>query len=118
MKSSLLTAKIPSHCAGSEDYIGYAWAAEPPFAKFPKPFLVKRHADRWKCHTSVCRFQIADHVPFLERFEGFIEKYKGDIWDGGNQCLYAATPYWYQMANTDDEYPAVRPEDLMLFDAE
>ena len=41
------------------------------------------------------------------------EKYKGDVWDGENTCLYGATPYWYQQAGTDDGYPSVRPEDLL-----
>ena len=53
-------------------------------------------------------------IPFAQSFEGFIEKYKGDVWDGENTCLYGATPYWYQRADTDDDYPAIGADDLIL----
>lgn len=99
---------------GSEDYIGYAWAAEPPFARFDSPYAcLNAMPIDGNGHTAVSRFHVADSIPFTHQFEGFIEKYKGDVWDGENTCLYAATPYWYQQADTDDEYPAVCAEDLL-----
>jgi len=112
--------KFPSSFGtGSEDYIGYAWAAEPPFARFQSPFsCLNAMPIDGNGHTSVCRFQIADHIPFLKRFEGYIEKYKENVWGDDNRCLYAALPYWYQAANTTDDYPAIRPDDLRLFDGE
>lgn len=93
---------------GSEDYIGYAWAAEPPFARFDSAFAAMNAMPiDGNGHTSVSRFHIADCVPFENRFEAFIEKYKPDIWEGQNECLYAATPFWYQEAGTRDMYPPV-----------
>ena len=98
---------------GSEDYIGYAWAAEPPFALFDSAFACMNAMPLdGNGHTSVSRFHVADAVPFTNRFEGFIEKYKEDEWSGG-RCLYAATPYWMQEAGTDDGYPPVRRDDLL-----
>lgn len=105
MKNSLWTATFGT---GSEDYIGYAWAAEPPFAKFQSPYAcMNRMPFNGNGITSVCRFQIVDHVPFFTSFQAFIEKYKQDDWEGGNRCLYACVPYWYQQAQDDDLYPAL-----------
>ena len=56
---------------------------------------------------------MADSIPFAHSFEGFIEKYKGDVWGEHNACLYGAVPYWYQQAGTDDTYPGIKAEDLM-----
>lgn len=99
---------------GSEDYIGYAWAAEPPFALFDSAFACMNAMPLdGNGHTSVSRFHVADSVPFASGFEGFIEKYKSDAWGEGNRCLYAATPYWYQEAGTDDEYPPIEREALL-----
>ena len=99
---------------GSEDYIGYAWAAEPPFARFDSPYACMNAMPiDGNGHTSVSRFQIADSVPFHNSFEAFIEKYKSDLWDGENHCLYAVTPFWYQTAGTDDRYPAIEPGELL-----
>ena len=100
---------------GSEDYIGYAWAAEPPFARFDSPYAcLNAMPIDGNGHTAVNRFHVADSIPFESGFEGFIEKYKGDVWDGENTCLYGATPYWYQQADTDDDYPQVIADDLII----
>ena len=99
---------------GSEDYIGYAWAAEPPFARFDSPYAcLNAMPIDGNGHTAVSRFHVADSIPFTDSFEAFIEKYKGDIWDGENRCLYGVVPYWYQQAGTDDAYPPVLREDLL-----
>ncbi|HBU83890.1 MAG TPA: DUF2961 domain-containing protein [Paenibacillus sp.] len=93
---------------GSEDYIGYAWAAEPPFPMFDSAFASQPFIELdANGHTSVNRFHICDNVPFMESFEGFIEKYKGNQWGPNNQCLYAATVYWYQERGTSDAYMPV-----------
>lgn len=100
---------------GSEDYIGYAWAAEPPFARFDSAYACMNAMPLdGNGHTSVSRFQIADNVPFQREFCGFIEKYKQDQWGEGAYCLYAVTPYWYQQAGTDDGYPTIDQASLML----
>lgn len=89
--------KFPSTFGtGSEDYIGYAWAAEPPFARFDSPYAaLSKMPLNGKGHTGVVRFQIPDCVPFKESFQGYIEKYKCDDWEMG-KCLFCAVPYWYQ----------------------
>ncbi len=94
---------------GSEDYIGYAWAAEPPFALFDSPFAANAAMPLdGNGLTSVCRFHVCDNVPFQDRFEAFIEKYKGNAWgeSGENKCLYGATAFWYQQGGAQDQYAA------------
>lgn len=98
---------------GSEDYIGYAWAAEPPFARFDSPYACMNAMPlNGNGHTGVSRFQVADAVPFHNRFHAFLEKYHGDSWGQGNCCIYSAVPYWYQEADTDDGYPLLTRERL------
>lgn len=98
---------------GSEDYIGYAWAAEPPFARFDSPYaMMNLMPIDGNGNTSVSRFHIADSIPFGSSFEAFIEKYKADCWEGSNRCIYAVVPYWYQQAGTDDAYPALTADML------
>lgn len=101
--------KFPSTFGtGSEDYIGYAWAAEPPFPVFDSAFACQPYIDLdGNGHTSVNRFHICDDIPFQSRFEGCIEKYKGNQWGGGNVCLYDAVAYWYQEAGQQDFYDPV-----------
>ena len=82
---------------GSEDYIGYAWAAEPPFAFFDSPFAAMSDMPLdGNGETSVCRFHICDDIPFERSFEGFIEKYKQNRWGENGVCTYSVTPYWYE----------------------
>ena len=83
---------------GSEDYISFAWSAEPPFALFDSPFSAEPQAPiTGKGHTIVCRFQIGDNVPFQKSFEGTLEKYKGDRWGDNNNniCEFESVSYWY-----------------------
>jgi hypothetical protein len=98
--------KFPSTFGtGSEDYIGYAWAAEPPFSMFDSAFACQPYTPiDGNGHTSVNRFHICDNIPFNSSFEGFIEKYKDDIWGEANKCVYYATCYWYQMPGEEDLY--------------
>ena len=52
---------------GSEDYIGYAWAAEPPFVTFDSASAAcSRLRPDSEEDTSVCRFHLCDDIPFLE----------------------------------------------------
>ncbi|KAA3437859.1 DUF2961 domain-containing protein [Rufibacter hautae] len=91
--------KFPStYGTGSEDYIGYAWSAEPPFPVFDSPFASQPFtALTGNGHTIVNRFHIADNVPFQNSFEGNLEKYKLNNWGKNNRCLFDAVVYWYQM---------------------
>ncbi len=91
--------KFPSTFGtGSEDYIGYAWSAEPPFALFDSPFAAQPNTPiDGNGHTVVSRFQIADNVPFFKSFEGVLEKYKENRWgeNKANVCEYESVSYWY-----------------------
>ena len=99
---------------GSEDYIGYAWAAEPPFALFDSAFAAQSLMPiDGNGHTSVIRLQVCDNVPFSEGFEAFIEKYKPDDWGNNNHCIYEVTPFWYQERNTTDSYRIPQTEDCI-----
>jgi hypothetical protein len=90
---------------GSEDYVGYAWAAEPPFPTFDSAYACQPYIElNANGHTSVSRFHICDDVPFQEAFEGYIERYKGNAWGSGNLSLYAAVAYWYQRPGGLDPY--------------
>ncbi|SEN70378.1 glycoside hydrolase family 172 protein [Paenibacillus sp. OK076] len=100
---------------GSEDYIGYAWAAEPPFPMFDSAFASQPFIELdANGHTSVSRFHICDNIPFMNSFEGFIEKYKENQWGPNNQCLYASTVYWYQERCTSDDYRPVSVNDRLV----
>ena len=93
---------------GSEDYIGYAWAAEPPFPTFDSPYAAQPYIElNANGHASVSRFHICDDVPFQEAFEGYIERYKGNSWGEDNRSLYAAVVYWYQRSGGVDPYGPV-----------
>lgn len=98
--------KFPStYGTGSEDYIGYAWSAEPPFSLFDSPFATQPFTPiDGNGHTIVSRFHIADNVPFRESFTGVIEKYKGDSWGENNTCLFQAVAYWYLLPGEMDAY--------------
>jgi hypothetical protein len=98
--------KFPStYGTGSEDYIGYAWSAEPPFSLFDSPFATQPYTPiDGNGHTIVSRFHIADNVPFRESFSGVIEKYKGDRWGENNTCLFQAVAYWYLSPGEMDTY--------------
>ncbi|KAK2059649.1 hypothetical protein LY76DRAFT_592106 [Colletotrichum caudatum] len=106
---------------GSEDYVGYAWAAEPPFPTFDSAYACQPYVELdANGHTSVCRFHVCDDVPFHESFEAYIEKYKPNRWGGGNnnnnnnRCLYAVVAYWYQKAGLADAYASVPVEERYL----
>lgn len=102
---------------GSEDYIGYAWAAEPPFPTFDSAFACQpRVALDANGHTSVNRFQICDNVPFQTSFAGFIERYKPEQWGDGTASVYAATVYWYQRPGEPDGYDAVPLSERIGYD--
>lgn len=85
---------------GSEDYIGYAWAAEPPFSLFDSAFAVQNAVPlTGNGMTSVARFHIVDNIPFQNELEAYIEKYKANTWDDSRAvCEYRATCYWYMAA--------------------
>ncbi|MCA9840028.1 MAG: DUF2961 domain-containing protein [Trueperaceae bacterium] len=98
--------KFPSTFGtGSEDYIGYAWAAEPPFPIFESAYANQPYVELdGNGHTSVNRFHICDEVPFQTSFEGCLEKYKNNLWGDGNLCLYDVVAYWYQACGGEDPY--------------
>ncbi len=90
---------------GSEDYIGYAWAANPPFITFDSALAaVSRLRPDAQEDTSVCRFHVCDDVPFATSFQGFIE-----VMPNGNcrPCVYDACVYWYAEQDAKNPYPIV-----------
>ncbi|KAJ0377234.1 hypothetical protein COL26b_004423 [Colletotrichum chrysophilum] len=105
--------KFPSTFGtGSEDYVGYAWAAEPPFPTFDSAYACQPYVELdANGHTSVCRFHVCDDVPFHKSFEAYIEKYKPNNWGPGNDCLYAVVAYWYQRAGGSDAYESAPMKD-------
>jgi hypothetical protein len=101
---------------GSEDWVGYAWAAEPPFPMSDSAFAAQPFVELdANGHTSVSRFHIADDVAFTSSFEGFLEKYKDGVWDRTNACLYAATVYWYGESGTERRYREYTPAERWGF---
>jgi len=90
--------KFPSTFGtGSEDYIGYAWSAEPPFPTFDSPFASQPSTPiNGNGFTVVNRFQIADNIPFHKSFTGCLERYKKGQVTNSHNCFITATVYWYQ----------------------
>ena len=98
--------KYPSTVGtGSEDYIGYAWAANPPFITFDSGLAAcSRLRSDAQEDTSVCRFHVCDDVPFATSFQGFIE-----VMPNGNcrPCVYDACVYWYAEQDAKNPYTIV-----------
>jgi len=90
---------------GSEDYIGYAWAADPPFVTFDSASAaLSRIRPDAQEDTSVCRFHLCDDIPFTSSFQGFMEVMpNGDC----RPALYDTCVYWYREAGAENPYPAV-----------
>ena len=110
--------KFPSSFGtGSEDYIGYAWAAEPPFPVFDSPFAMMDMPISGNGITSAARYHIPDDIPFQDGFEAFIEKYKPDFWENEGKCLYRVTAFCYMQACSDDGYPLYTGKWLRLHEA-
>jgi hypothetical protein len=96
--------KMPSTFGtGSEDYFGFAWGTP---AKFDSAVQCQTLNHNNTGHISVCRWQIADNVPFQNSFEASIEKYHDNNWP----LFYAVTAYWYQQQGVADIYKSVGKE--------
>ena len=89
--------KFPSvFGTGSEDYFGYAWAAEPPHINFCGMYSAQTCVPiNGNGITALVRYHIFDNIPFQKSFEGFLEKYKDDT--AGYVCRFTATPFWYEV---------------------
>jgi hypothetical protein len=97
---------------GSEDYVGYAWSAEPPFRSFDSAYANQPATPiDGNGHTVVSRFHIADDIPFHTAFEGYIEKLTENTWGDGFPCLYDVVAYWYQRPGGLDPYGVVPMSD-------
>lgn len=98
--------KFPSTIGtGSEDYIGYAWAANPPFVTFDSALAaVSRLRPDAQEDTSVCRFHVCDDLPFSKGFQGFIEVMPDD---NCKPALYDTCVYWYREQGAENPYPIV-----------
>lgn len=111
---------------GSEDDVGYAFSAEPPFPRWDSPFAaVPQVPLTGKGNTSHCRYRIADNIPFQNGLQFFVEKYKPNLWrnflnpnEHGalyNCCYFDVICYWYMQADRDDNYPSYTAEQLWDF---
>jgi len=98
--------KYPSTVGtGSEDYIGYAWAANPPFITFDSALAaVSRLRPDAQEDTSNCRFHVCDDLPFSKSFQGFIETL---TFDNCRPVLYDTCVYWYRETGARNPYPVV-----------
>jgi hypothetical protein len=98
--------KFPSTLGtGSEDYIGYAWAADPPFVTFNSPSTaVSRIRPDANEDTSVCRFHLCDDIPFHTSFQGFIEVMPNE---DCRPVTYDQCVYWYRQNGAENPYPVV-----------
>ncbi len=106
--------KFPSTFGtGSEDYIGYAWSAEPAFALFDSGFASQPFtAIDGNGHTIVSRLHVSDNIPFQKSFTAAIDKYKDDKWGDKEQgcvecpniCLFQVVAYWYLVPGQADNY--------------
>jgi hypothetical protein len=90
---------------GSEDYIGYAWAADPPFITFNSASAsISRIRPDAQEDTSVCRFHLGDDVPFEKGFQGFIEVMPNR---DCRPAVYDVCAYWYGESGSLNPYSAV-----------
>jgi len=90
---------------GSEDYIGYAWAADPPFVTFSSAAAsVSRISPDAQEDTSVCRFHLCDDVPFEKGFQGFMEVMPNR---DCRPAIYDVCAYWYGDSSSGNPYSAV-----------
>ncbi|WP_193212796.1 glycoside hydrolase family 172 protein [Luteolibacter marinus] len=92
---------------GSEDYIGYAWAADPPFVTFECAAaacsVIRPDAQQ---DTAVCRFHLGDEIPFRSGFEGFLEVMpNADC----KPAIYETCVYWYRDGEAVNPYGEVPP---------
>ncbi len=106
--------KFPSTFGtGTEDWVGYAWSAEPAFPLFDSGFASQPFTPvDGNGHTIISRFHVSDNIPFQKSFTGVIEKYKDDKWGDKergctycpNICEFQAVAYWYLSPGEKDDY--------------
>jgi hypothetical protein len=101
---------FPSHFGtGTEDYYGYGWSS-------PKLFTHAYHSQS-RCdgpgnygRTSVNRFDILDRIPFTKSF-----KFDMELWHWKDcKVNMAVTAYYYALPGAEDNFPPIKPEQLVL----
>ncbi len=101
---------FPSHFGtGTEDYYGYGWG-------WPKTFTHAYHSQS-RCdgpgnygRTSVNRFAILDRIPFTKNF-----KFDMELWHWKDcKVNMAVTAYYYALPGAEDNFPPIKPEQLVL----
>jgi hypothetical protein len=101
---------FPSHFGtGTEDYYGYGWG-------WPKTFTHAYH-NQTRCdgpgnygRTSVNRFDILDRIPFTKSF-----KFDMELWHWHDcKVNMAVTAYYYARPGAEDNFPPIKPEQLVL----
>jgi hypothetical protein len=100
---------FPSHFGtGTEDYYGYAWCCNVPFAH--------AYHNQPRCdgpgnygHTAVNRWHIIDKIPFERDFRFDMELWH---WHGETTVSMSVVTYWYARPGAGDGFPAITPADL------
>jgi len=103
--------KFPSHFGtGTEDYFGYAWC-------WPGLFQHAYH-NQTRCDgpgnygwTSVNRWHILDRIPFTRDFRFDMELWH---WHKDTNVDMSVVAYWYAKPGATDNFPPIKPEDLVL----
>lgn len=87
---------------GTEDYFGYAWGT-PEY--FEKPFHSQSLTMNNLGYQTVSRWHITDNIPFMDSFEGYLEKYYPN--DCGTR--YKTIVYWYLEPGGSDLFQPAKP---------
>ncbi len=102
--------KFPSTFGtGTEDYFGYAWERAEFFSR---AYHAQPLNNDNRGHISNVRWQIMDHVPFQQSFDGYLER-----WTGGAPTLretrFIATVYWYLSEDGVDSIPPASLKEIV-----
>ena len=98
--------KFPSWFGtGTEDYFGYAWCNPTVFNEAFHSQPYNKGGVNGIGNRMVNRFHIIDNIPFMESFDGYLEKYYGDSY-----IKYGITSYWYLAPEGNDKYETVSLE--------
>ncbi|MCP4249130.1 MAG: DUF2961 domain-containing protein [bacterium] len=103
--------RFPSHFGtGTEDYYGYAWCCNEPFAH--------AYHNQPRCdgpanygHTAVNRWHVIDRIPFRRSF-----RFDMELWHWHEDCRVtpSVVTYWYARPGATSNVPAPEAGDLRL----
>ncbi len=95
---------------GTEDYYGYAWCCNVPFAN--------AYHNQPRCdgpgnygHTAVNRWHIIDKIPFTRDFRFDMELWH---WNKDARVTCSVVSYWYARPGATDEFPPIASDNLRI----